>query len=66
MALSVEMDYIQQIFKVWPCSKVHVSINSHDRIRDTLLLVISAHKWRLVNNVVDITQHEASHVALPK
>jgi hypothetical protein len=34
-------DKVLSIFKLLPCSEEHVSVSSHDRIRDTLLQVIS-------------------------
>jgi hypothetical protein len=35
------MDQVLSLFKLLPCSEEHVSVSSHDRIRDTLLQVIS-------------------------
>jgi hypothetical protein len=35
------MDKVLSIFKLLPCPEEHVCVSSHDRIRDTLLQVIS-------------------------
>jgi len=34
-------DEVLSIFKLLPCSEEHVSVSSHDRVRDTLFQVIS-------------------------